>query len=253
MLSLPAVGWQDLKRPKTNLPAPAAIVIGFVGGRVSGDNILHSEVQLASRLRHDYPSGVQVRMFANRQGQQAHREILWLLDTNHDGTLSPEEKLDARIAIYGHSWGASETVTLARALGKEGIPVLLTIQVDSITKPGENDESIPANVAQAVNFYQQNGFLRGRPLIRAADASRTQILGNFQLDYKNNPVNCEGYPWYTRFFMKPHIEIESDPSVWGRVESLIRSKLRPAFPRDDTNNVSATPAIPPVGFSPSRR
>ena len=119
--------------PAAGGESPAAIVIGFVGGMVRGNNAVHSEVQLATRLRKDYPSGVQVRMFENRQGRQARQEILRLLDINHDGKLSAGEKLDARIAIYGHSWGASETVTLARALGREGIPVLLTIQVDSIT------------------------------------------------------------------------------------------------------------------------
>jgi hypothetical protein len=206
---------------------PASIVIGFVGGLVGHDNAAHSEFQLATRLRHDYPSGLQVRLFENRRSGQAHREVLRLLDVEHHGTLSAGEKLDARIAIYGHSWGASETVALARTLGKEGIPVLLTIQVDSIAKPGENDESIPANVARAVNFYQKRGWLRGQSRIRAADASRTQILGNFQFDYRSHPVDCAGYPWYARAFMKPHIEIESDPSVWGQVESLIRSTLRP--------------------------
>lgn len=228
--SLPGVGWQGSARPETNFPAPAAIVIGFVGGLVRHDDAVHSEVQLASRLQHDYPSGMQVRMFENRRGQQALLEILRLLDANHDGTLSSQEKLHARIAIYGHSWGASETVALARALGRDGIPVLLTVQVDSVTKPGEDDESIPSNVAQAVNFYQQDGLLHGRQRIRAADASRTQILGNFQFDYKTNSVNCEGYPWYARVFMKPHIEIESDPRVWRQVESLIRSRLGPVVP-----------------------
>jgi hypothetical protein len=201
-------------------------VIGFVGGLVGHDNTVHSEVQLANRLRNDYPSGVQVRLFENHRGQQAHREVLRLLDVDHHGTLSAGEKHGARIAIYGHSWGASETVALARALGKEGIPVLITVQVDSIAKPGENDESIPANVAQAVNFYQRRGILRGRARIRATDASHTQILGNFQFDYKAHPVSCAGYPWYARAFMKPHIEIESDPSVWREVESLILAKLQ---------------------------
>jgi hypothetical protein len=203
------------------------IVIGFVGGMVGHDNAAHSEIQLANRLRKDYPAGVQVRLFENRRGRQANREILRLLDADHDGTVSAQEKHDARIAIYGHSWGASEAVTLARALGAEGIPVLLTVQVDSIAKPGEDDQSIPANVAQAVNFYQRRGLLRGRAQIRAADASRTQILGNFQFDYRTNPVSCAGYPWYARTFMKSHIEIESDPSVWRQVESLILSKLLP--------------------------
>jgi hypothetical protein len=99
--------------------------------------------------------------------------------------------------------------------------------VDSVQKPGENDEWIPANVAQAVNFYQRNGLLHGRAQIHAVDPSRTEILGNFRLDYKTTTVNCQGYPWYARMFMRPHIEIESDPNVWARVESLIRSKLPP--------------------------
>jgi hypothetical protein len=223
-----AVGWQRPVRLAAS-PSPA-IVVGFLGGRVQRDNGAHAEVQLASRLRSDHPSDVQVRMFENRRGKQAREEIVRLLDVNHDGVLSAAERLDARIAIYGHSWGASETVALARALGKEGIPVLLTVQVDSIKKPGENDEAIPANVAQAANFYQRRGLLRGRSQIRAVDSSRTQILGNFQFDYKSNAVNCEGYPWFARVFMKPHIEIESDPNVWQRVESLIRSKLHLSVP-----------------------
>jgi hypothetical protein len=220
----PAAGWQSAPL-KSNVVVPGAIVIGFLGGFVRHNNDVHSEVQLASRLQNEYPSGVQVIMFENHRGQQARREIIRLLDVNHDGTLSAGEKLDARIAIYGHSWGASETVTLARALGKEGIPVMLTVQVDSIAKLGENDESIPANVAQAVNFYQRRGLLQGRQRIRAADTSRTRILGNFQFDYKANSISCAGYPWYARMFMKPHLEIESDPSVWRQVESLIRSNL----------------------------
>ncbi|HXM40138.1 MAG TPA: hypothetical protein VN924_02745 [Bryobacteraceae bacterium] len=207
------------------MPGPA-IVIGFVGGMVGHNNAVHSEVRLATHLRNDNPSGMQVRLFENRRSQQANREILRMLDVDHDGALSAAEKLNARIAIYGHSWGASEAVALARVLETEGIPVLLTVQVDSIEKPGEDDESIPANVAQAANFYQRHGILQGRRLIRAADASRTEILGNFLFDYKRHPIDCEGYPWYARAFMKPHIKIEADPSVWRQVESLIRSKLR---------------------------
>jgi hypothetical protein len=200
------------------------IVIGFVGGFVAHDDGVHGEVQLAKRL-HD-TAGVEMRMFENRRGADAHREVLRLLDSNKDGTLSPEEKESARIAIYGHSWGASETVTLARALAREQIPVLLTIQVDSVRKLGEDDEWIPSNVMQAVNFYQSDGLLHGRPLIRATDATRTQILGNYRIDYKAKPVSCPGYPWFARVFMKPHIEIESDPAVWQQVETLIRSKLQ---------------------------
>jgi len=204
---------------------PPVIVIGFVGGFVKHDNAVHSEVQLADRLRQDYPSGVQVQVFENHRREKAHEEILRSLDTNNDGSLSAEEKQQAHIIIYGHSWGASETVTLARELEKDGIPVLLTIQVDSISKSRQNDMLIPANVSQAANFYQPDGFLRGRSEIRPANAARTQIIGNFRFDYKTLPISCPLYPWFDRFFMKSHVEIECDPRVWNQVESLIRAKL----------------------------
>jgi hypothetical protein len=221
---------EDAPRPDAPTVAPssspALIVMGFVGGFVHRDNRIHQEVQLADHLRKDYPSHLEVRIFANHLGRQAHQEILRLLDTNHDGSLSADEKLKARIVLYGHSWGASESINMARSLEKDGIPVLLTIQIDSVSKLGEDDGVIPANVAQAANFFQLDGLLHGRREIQAADPAHTRILGNFQFDYKTKRVNCAGYPWYARMFMKPHIEIESDPVVWNQVETLIRSKLQ---------------------------
>lgn len=156
---------------------------------------------------------------------RAHQEILRALDADHDGKLSDREKRDARIVLFGHSWGGSEVVAMAWTLQEEGIAVLLTIQVDSVAKHGEQDALIPANVAQAINFYQLDGFVHGRSRIVAADPSGTQILGNIELSYQSREVNVAAYPWYERMFMKPHIEIESDPSVWSRIESLIRSRF----------------------------
>lgn len=204
---------------------PPDIVIGFVGGFVGHDNLVHSPVQLAARLREDYPTGVYVEAFENRRREDAHQKILQILDTNHDGSLSAEEKRCARIVIYGMSWGASESVTLARELEKDGVPVVLTIQVDSVSKNHEDDALIPANVAEAANFYQLDGLLHGRPEIHAADAARTRIIGNFRFEYGANPISCDKYPWYDRVFAKSHTEIECDARVWSQVESLIRSKL----------------------------
>ena len=139
--------------------------------------------------------------------------ILDLLDADHDGTLSAEERQDARIILYGHSWGGSEIITLARKLKKDGIPVLLTIQVDSVSKIGQSDEIIPANVAQAANFYQPNGILRGKRKIRPADPAHTRIIGNFRFDYKASPYICKEYPWFDHILAKPHTQIECDPKV----------------------------------------
>jgi hypothetical protein len=213
-------------RTEADSKVPPAIVIGFIGGFVRHDNPIHSEVQLADSLRREYPSGVYVEVFENHRGQDAYKKILELLDTDHSGTLTPEEKQKARIILYGHSWGASEAVTVARKLESDGIPVLLTLQIDSVAKLGEDDGTIPSNVAQAANFYQPDGRPRGRAEIRAADPARTHIIGNFRFDYKAHPVNCYGdYPWWDRYLSKPHTEIECDPQVWSHVESLIRADL----------------------------
>ena len=207
------------------------MVLGFVGGFVKHDDMVHGPVQLAARLSRNYPSGVYVEVLENHRGQQALADIIRFVHAGRNGTPSPEEKHNARVILYGHSWGASEAITLARELEKEGIPVLLTVQVDSVTKPGQNDKVIPASVAEAANFYQLDGLLHGQPEIRAADPARTRILGNFRFEYKAHPIDCKQYPWYDRVFMKPHTEIECDPKVWNQVESLIRSRLPPQHPQ----------------------
>jgi hypothetical protein len=76
-----------------------------------------------------------VETFESYRGARARWKILELLDTDHRGSLKAEEKKNDRIIICGHSWGGSESLVLAPALEKESIPVLLTVQVDSISKP----------------------------------------------------------------------------------------------------------------------
>ena len=93
------------------------MVIGFVGGFVKHDARAHSTVQVVEHLRNEYREGVYVQSFANRHRDQAYKEIRRRLDGDNDGTLSAEEKQKARIVIFGHSWGASETVALARQAG----------------------------------------------------------------------------------------------------------------------------------------
>ena len=202
------------------------VVIGFMGGRVHSNNLVHREARLAQELDQQDPVRVQALIFANHDGDAALRRVLQLLDRNRDGCLSAREKDAARIVIYGHSWGASETIALAIRLNTLKIPVLLTVQVDSVRKPNEDDGRIPPNVREAINFYQSEGLLHGRRTIEAADPKQTTILGNFESTYRINPVSCAGYPWYARAFMRPHIEIENDPAVWSRIGSLIRSKVQ---------------------------
>ena len=215
-----------------------ALVVGFMGGFVHVDDVRHSEAQIARELRATYGNSVQVQMFENRQAKQAHKLILEWLNREGDGKLTDEERRSARIILFGHSWGASAVVSIARELQRDGVPVSLTIQVDSVEKNGEDDSTIPGNVAEAINFYQTGGILHGRPEIRAADPSRTKILGNFRFKYEKEPAECRAYPWYDRFLFKGHTAIECDPRVWSRVETLIRMRL-PAVALPDQTQVTA--------------
>jgi len=201
------------------------ILVGFAGGFVRHDDPHHGPVQLAERIRQDLPKGATIQVFENRHRKAAYRSVLRLLDTNHDGVLSDQEKAQARIVLFGHSWGASAVVMLARELDRAGIPVLLTVQVDSVAKPWQSDKVIPENVAAAVNFYQPHGLVHGRSQITAANDSKTQILGNYRFDYQKTPVQCAGGSWFQQVFTPSHLQSQCDPGLWTQVETLVRETL----------------------------
>jgi hypothetical protein len=219
-------------------PPSSCILIGFVGGFVHHDNPHHGPVFLAQHMHQDVPKGAYIQVFENRHRKTAYLTILHLLDTNHDGVVSHEEKARARIILFGQSWGGSAVVMLARQLDRAGIPVLLTVQVDSVAKPFEHDGVIPANVLAAANFYQPHGLVHGRPSIRAADDAKTQILGNYLFDYEGTSLRCEGMPWIERTFIPGHMHTECDTRLWDRVESLVRQRLEP-----EPANLAAAPQL----------
>jgi pimeloyl-ACP methyl ester carboxylesterase len=206
-------------------PASSNIVIGFVGGFVAHDNRRHGPVVLASQIRRMVPADTFVQVFENRHRKRAYDAVLRLLDLNHDGLLSADERARARIILFGHSWGASAAVSLARDLRRLGIPVLLTVQVDSVAKLWQNDSIIPDNVAEAVNFYQTQGFVHGRRQIVAADPVRTEIIGNYRMDYKTDPVSCPEASWWYRVFETGHMQSECDPHLMSRIESMVSQRL----------------------------
>lgn len=204
------------------------IVIGFVGGFARGDDKKHPEVQFAELLRERYGSNIFAGVFANHEGRKALQTVLRLLGRNESGAAATIENVGPRILLYGHSWGAAEVVIFARELGKLGIPVFLTFQVDSIRKPGRDDARIPPNVTNAINLYQSHGPLHGRTEIFAAEPARTTIMGNLHMTYEGHTINCDNYPWFARTFNRPHHEIENDPRVWDLAASLVESAFFPA-------------------------
>jgi pimeloyl-ACP methyl ester carboxylesterase len=217
----------SLREVNSAIATPAirnVIVVGFVGGFVSTSDTKHPEVQFAAYLRDRYPL-IHAEVFGNHHGRKALHQVERLLDTDHDGIISSTEKERSTIIIYGHSWGATETVAFANKLGQMDIPVALTVQIDTIAKPGHKASPISPNVTSAINFYQTRGPLHGAPEIVAFDPDRTTVLGNIRMTYEDRPINCDNYSWYSRTLNKPHHEIENDFRVWDQIAVLIDSDL----------------------------
>jgi hypothetical protein len=215
-----------------------------VGGYVKQGDVNHPEVLFATYLRERYGSAVHAKIFGNHDGSKALEHILALLKKDDDG-LSPTRE-PGKIILYGHSWGASQALVFARELLRRGIPVALTIQIDSVRKPGfgQDDRMVPPNVAKAVNFYQRKGLTPGQPRIVAADATQTKILGNFHMTYEGHRINVDNYRWLSRVLNKHHHEIENDPWVWNQVVSLIDSELLVTNAEVQAPSSTASPSLP---------
>jgi len=124
-------------------------VIGFVGGFVRSTDLRQSEVRLARHLRAPYGDAVEVRVFKNRERAKAREAVLRWFNALDTSTMISVERPEPRIILFGHSWGGSAVVYLARELEQDRIPITLTIQIDSDRKHGQDDSIIPANVAEA--------------------------------------------------------------------------------------------------------
>jgi hypothetical protein len=192
-------------------------------------------VWFGNYLRERYSSADEVSVISNHRRRRATSDVLRLLDINHDGSLTASEKRQARIIVYGHSWGASEATAFARELDRLQIPVLLTIQIDIVAKPGQKPVLIPPNVQTAINFFQSesDGLLHGRSEVVAEDPGRTEIIGNLHMTYEGQRVDCRNYPWFARTFNKPHHQIENDARVWNQIALVIDSRLSSLRSLDD--------------------
>lgn len=89
---------------------------------------------------------------------------------------------EPKVVLYGYSLGAPSALHLARQLEKDGIPIELTITVDS---KGFTQGIIPRNVKVAANFYER-GFLvpfTGKRNMRPEDPLATDFLGNIRVEH----------------------------------------------------------------------
>jgi hypothetical protein len=198
------------------------LVIGFPGGRQRWDNSEQIVVRIAEHLRMRRLPAVHIEVIENKHRSLAVDLIRAALDANTNGTLEVEELSEARVILFGQSLGGAAVVDVARDLDELGVPVRLTVQIDSV---GIGDALIPANVRRAANLYQPNGLLiRGEEEIRAQDSARTEILGNFRYDYSDREIELPAsasIKWYRRLLWPTHTGMEFDPEVWRKAEELL--------------------------------
>ncbi len=164
--------------PQAETAPCQTMVVGFVGGMRSPDDQKQGVVQIGNRLRNPQQPALQVKIYRHWFWRNAYKSIYQRFDLNRDKKLSPQELDRApKLVIYGHSFGGWAVIKLTRKLAKAGIPVELTVQIDTV---GIGDEVVPANVKFAANFYQRSlWLLRGEKQIRSKDESKTTILGNY--------------------------------------------------------------------------
>lgn len=154
------------------------ITIGFVGGMRSPEDLKQGVVQIGNRLKSFNYTDLQVKIYSHWHWRDAYKLIYQNIDQDRNNNLSKEEiELGPKIVVYGHSLGGWAVIKLSRRLEKAGIPVELTVQLDSV---GMGDEIVPVNVKVAANFYQRTVWpIQGEKSIRAEDNSKTKIVGNF--------------------------------------------------------------------------
>jgi len=213
----------------TPLPLPAGntLVVGVVGGWERWDAPQRIVRRIALKIRDRRLPGVHVETVENHKIELAERLV----------TEAFPDPAHARIVLYGNSLGGSASVRFARWLGERGYSVRLLALIDSV---GPDDVLVPANVQRALNVYQRDSWpVAGEPEIKAADPSRTQILGNFRFRYKGKSIDLETEPWVRRVFTKGHLQLEYDPEVWKLVEDHILAAINPAPLPAETRSLPA--------------
>jgi hypothetical protein len=199
------------------MPPGSTLVVGFLGGFERWNDEHRGVRRLVLRLR-ERPA-VYAESASHRRRRTALKFIRRALDTNHNGRLDQDERDAARVVLFGQSWGGGAAILAARSLNKLGVPVLLTVQVDSV---GLRDNLIPPNVSAAVNFFQHDPLtVHGERNIRPVDPSRTRILGNFQATYLFRRVNGDGASWLRHKLGGSHAKMELDPATWDLVDRYI--------------------------------
>ena len=210
---------------QTPLKGDQTLILGFLGGLERWDDESRGVRKLATKIDSMKLSTVHVETLENRKRDLAIKFIRKTFDHDQNGFLDDRERNSARLILYGHSLGGAAVVEIARELKKMGVPILLTVQIDSIGLVFD-DHLIPSNVRHAANLFQSNGWiLRGEDTIEPENPDETKIIANIRFDYRNKNIDMSRLSWERKLFSIPHTKMDADPEVWATVEQIILSEI----------------------------
>jgi pimeloyl-ACP methyl ester carboxylesterase len=204
----------------------AYLLRGFLGIWSTGIDNLGKKIQA---------SGIRAHVYQEDQWRTLCDEII----RKYKDAADPEP-----LVLIGHSYGADDTLKIARELQQHRINVDLIVTLDPVTPP-----AVPANVRLCYNIYQSNlldglPFFRGVPLEPASREARNLVNVNLRT--------------HRRDLLMPgtdHFNIEKNPKVHREVVARLREACPPRAVWAAIRNrplpvppptVASTPAPPPA-------
>jgi hypothetical protein len=228
-LQIGCAGFRGKQYQDFTTPAPLkgdhTLILGFLGGFERWDDESRGVRKLAIKIEAMKLPNVHIETLENRKHELAIGFIQKTFDRDQDGFLSDCERDSVRLILYGHSLGGAAVVEISQELKKMGVPILLTIQIDSVGFLSD-DHMIPSNVKRAGNLFQNDGWiLRGENEIEPENPNKTKVVANIKFDYQDKNIDVSSLSWERRVFSIPHVKMEADPEVWATVEQMILSEI----------------------------
>jgi hypothetical protein len=173
------------KRPtptdRVTQPADCKIVYaGFVGAMETSNHKHSGVVQIRDILRGPGYGDVCAESFVPISWASGRDWILTHF-ASHPGRLTESEILQSpRVILVGHSTGGWAVISVARDLRNKGIPVELTVQVDSV---GVTDSTVPRNVRTCAIFHARDILMfMTTKKVRMEDPLHTRLLANIVVE-----------------------------------------------------------------------
>jgi pimeloyl-ACP methyl ester carboxylesterase len=202
---------------------------GYVGSLETAENKDSGVVQIRDTLRGPGYADVCAKSFSPYRWTSGLHWILKYFPARSASSTKDEVTQGPKVILVGHSAGGWAMMSVARELGRRGIPVELAILVDSV---GLTDATVPKNVRESAIFYAWDVLLMiTTKNLKLADPSRTKLVAHVVVKGAN------------------HQSITRDPRIRDLVMKMVTS-LRLAAPSEAPEEFRAGDTSLPAEFEP---